>query len=85
MMKKKAQHIARGGHYDGLLSSVSELLEQARRASAQTINAILTAAYWEIGRRIVEFQQSGKGRAEYGEQVLHRLSIDLTKEIWAGV
>ena len=84
MTKNKAKHIALGRHYEGLLSSVSELLEQARHTSGRTINAILTATYWEIGRRIVEFQQSGKGRAEYGEQGLKRLAIDLTKRFGRG-
>jgi hypothetical protein len=37
----------------------------------------MTATYWEIGRRIVEFEQGGKVRAEYGERLLARLSQDL--------
>jgi hypothetical protein len=36
--------------YDGLLTAVSELLEQARHAAARSVNQILTATYWEIGR-----------------------------------
>jgi len=64
--------------YDGLLSSLSNLLEDARSAAARTINAILTTTYWEVGRRIVEFEQGGKVRAGYGEALLHRLADDLT-------
>jgi len=64
--------------YSGLLGGVSELLEAARRTSARAVNALMTATYWEIGRRIVEFEQSGKARAEYGEQLLKRLAEDLT-------
>ncbi|MHB8902153.1 MAG: PDDEXK nuclease domain-containing protein [Thermoguttaceae bacterium] len=64
--------------YDSLLSEISELLDKARRTSVRTVNSILTAAYWEIGRRIVEFEQGGKSRAEYGEGLLRRLSQDLT-------
>ena len=45
-------------------------LERARRMSARSVNSILTATYWEIGRRIVEFEQGGKARAEYGEALL---------------
>jgi hypothetical protein len=40
--------------------------------------AILTATYWEIGRQIVEFEQGGKSRAEYGDELLARLAADLT-------
>ena len=60
--------------YDEVLSGVVELLEQARRAAARAVNAIMTATYWEIGRRIVEFEQGGEARAGYGEQLLERLA-----------
>ena len=59
--------------YGGLLTGISDLLDQARRMSARTVNNIITATYWEIGRRIVEYEQGGKARAEYGEAVLKRL------------
>ena len=59
--------------YGGLLTGISDLLDQARRTSARTVNNILTATYWEIGRRIVEYEQGGKARAEYGEELLERL------------
>ena len=52
---------------------------RARRSAARAINAILTAAYWEIGRRIVEHEQGGKERAGYGEALLVRLAADLTR------
>ena len=65
------------GGYGRLVSDISGLLEQARRGAARSVNAILTATYWEIGRRIVEHQQGGAARAEYGEEVLARLSKDL--------
>jgi uncharacterized protein DUF1016 len=41
-------------------------------------------AYWEIGRRIVEHEQAGKERAAYGEEILTRLSADLTKRFGRG-
>ena len=69
---------ARPGEYERLVTTISGLLEQARRGVARSANAILTATYWEIGRRIVEHEQGGKERAEYGEALLARLSKDLT-------
>ena len=66
------------GDYGQLVSDISGLLEQARRGAARTVNAILTATYWEIGRRIVEHEQGGKATSEYGEKLLERLSTDLT-------
>ena len=64
--------------YAGLVTGISDLLEHARRMSARSVNSILTATYWEIGRRIVEFEQGGKARAEYGEELWKRLAADLT-------
>lgn len=66
--------------YGELVSEISGLLEQARRGVARSVNAILTATYWEIGRRIVEHEQGGKARAGYGEELLVRLGNDLTKQ-----
>jgi hypothetical protein len=44
----------------------------------------MTATYWEIGRRIVEFEQGGEKRAESGKELLRRLSSDLTKRFGRG-
>ena len=49
--------------YGRLVLNISGLLEQARRMSARSINSILTATYWEIGRRIMEYEQHGQERA----------------------
>ena len=70
--------------YDRLLADMVRLLEDARRTSARAVNAVMTATYWEIGRRIVEFEQGGKRRAEYGEVLLMRLSDDLTARFGRG-
>jgi hypothetical protein len=70
--------------YDAMLSGVAGLLEEARRTSARAVNAIMTATYWEIGRRIVEFEQGGKDRAGYGEELLQRLSDDLAARFGRG-
>ncbi len=56
-----AARVTAGGHpYRGLVGGIEALLEQARRTSARTVNAIMTATYWEVGRRIVEYEQGGK-------------------------
>ena len=70
--------------YDVLMGGIAEVLEQSRRTSARAINSILTATYWEIGRRIVEFEQGGEARAEYGAELLKRLSGDLTARFGRG-
>ena len=65
--------------YQQVLSEIQQLVQQARVASARSVNAIMTATYWEIGRRIVQMEQKGKTRAEYGEALIRKLSTDLTK------
>lgn len=70
--------------YDGLLSGMVSLIKEARRVSARTVNAIITATYWEMGRRIVENEQSGRRRAGYGEALLKKLSADLTSKFGRG-
>jgi len=70
--------------YGDLVGGIASVLEAARRASARAVNAVMTATYWEIGRRIVEYEQGGKERAEYGEAVLARLSDDLTSRYGRG-
>jgi predicted nuclease of restriction endonuclease-like (RecB) superfamily len=70
--------------YGAMLSGVAGLLEEARRTSARAVNAIMTATYWEIGRRIVEYEQGGKGRAQYGVQLLERLALDLGSRFGRG-
>lgn len=70
--------------YTEVLSGVVELLDAARRASARVVNSLMTATYWEMGRRIVEHEQRGEHRAEYGEEMLSRLSIDLTRRFGRG-
>jgi len=70
--------------YSGLIRDLSGLLESARRAAVRAINAVMTATYWEIGRRIVEFEQGGEKRAEYGADLLETLAADLTRRFGRG-
>ncbi|MEK6876584.1 MAG: DUF1016 N-terminal domain-containing protein, partial [Nanoarchaeota archaeon] len=85
---KRKDTVVRESHqiagYETILSDVAKLLESARRASVRTTNAIMTATYWEIGRRIVEFEQKGTKRAEYGKALLKQLSQDLTTRFKRG-
>lgn len=70
--------------YTDFASDITILLDEARRQAVRSVNAIITATYWEIGRRIVEFEQRGKQRAKYGEELLARLSLDLTVRFGRG-
>jgi predicted nuclease of restriction endonuclease-like (RecB) superfamily len=70
--------------YSEIQAGIVALLETARRAIARSINAAMTAAYWEIGRRIVEFEQGGAERAAYGDALVERLAQDLTQSFGRG-
>jgi predicted nuclease of restriction endonuclease-like (RecB) superfamily len=70
--------------YHGFLRRISELLDQTRRATVRVTNVILTTTYWEVGRQIVEFEQSGQARAEYGDELLKRLGRDLSARFGRG-
>ena len=70
--------------YGYLQTDIAELLRQARGLAVRNVNAVMTASYWEIGRRIVEAEQKGKRRAAYGEQLIQQLAVDLTQEFGRG-
>jgi hypothetical protein len=63
--------------YDAVYAGLVDLLESARRAAARSVNAVMAATHWEIGRRVIEYEQGGSDRAGYGEGMLKRLSEDL--------
>jgi predicted nuclease of restriction endonuclease-like (RecB) superfamily len=79
-MKKKIISI----NYHHFLSDIQQLLRQARSTAARSVNSVMNATYWEVGRRIVIFEQKGEIRAGYGEELLQRLSDDLTKNLGRG-
>ncbi len=70
--------------YEAVHGGIVDLLQSARVAAARSVNALMTASYWEIGRRIVEAEQGGNARAEYGKQLISRLSEDLTLQFGRG-
>ena len=74
----------RNAPYQAVFGDVSKIIDAARDSAARSVNAAMTAAYWLIGRRIVEFEQSGEERAEYGAALIERLSEDLTGRFGRG-
>ena len=70
--------------YRAVFGDVSKIIDAARDSAARSVNAAMTAAYWLVGRRIVEFEQSGEERAEYGASLIERLAEDLTVRFGRG-
>jgi predicted nuclease of restriction endonuclease-like (RecB) superfamily len=67
-----------------LSKKISNLLVEARKRVLQTVNHTMVLTYFEIGRMIIEEEQNGKERADYGKQLLSDLSQTLTKEFGKG-
>ncbi|WP_396190831.1 YhcG family protein [Flavobacterium sp.] len=67
-----------------LFQQVVVLLQNAQQQVLRTVNSTMTYTYFEIGRMIVEEEQNGKERAEYGKQILKGLSQQLTNEFGKG-
>ena len=84
-MKGKRETLVRSEDgYGAVLEDVVRWVEAARSATARSVNAIMTATYWTIGRRIVEQEQKGAARADYGEELVVRLSRDLKSRFGRG-
>jgi len=70
--------------YNQLIESIGAILKEARSRIATAVNTTLVKTYWNIGRYIVEFEQNGSERAEYGSNLLGRLSADLSHQYGKG-
>lgn len=82
--KTKLQDSSPMAGYEEVLADVVKLLESGRKAAAWSVNSIMTPTYWLIGRRIVEFNQHGQRRAQYGKKLIVQLSADLKNRYGQG-
>ncbi len=70
--------------YRDVLGGLVTLIESARRAAARSVNTVMTATYFLVGRAIVEHEQKGATRASYGQHLLERLGADLASRFGRG-
>lgn len=70
--------------YSQLVNDIGTMLSDARKQLAVAVNNVLVETYWNIGKHIVEYEQNGNERAEYGSGLLNRLSRDLTERYGRG-
>ncbi|MBU0615174.1 MAG: DUF1016 family protein [Nanoarchaeota archaeon] len=71
-------------NYKNLLGNISSLLEDGRKRVIREVNNIIVNTYWNIGKQIVEFEQEGKEKAEYGQRLLKTLGHDLSLKYGKG-
>jgi DUF1016 N-terminal domain len=76
-MEKRISRVQRNT-YDGLIERISTSYTTAQSKTAKAINEYLVGAYWEIGKYIIEYEQKGREKAEYGKKLLEDLSKDLS-------
>lgn len=76
--------VAGGDGVNELIHEIRELIQSARRSAAHSVDLIQVLTNFEIGRRIVEHEQGGEERAEYGKALLKELSGALTAEFGRG-
>jgi len=69
---------------DVLFSQIKAVLDEARTKISRSVNSAMVQAYWDVGKYIVEYEQQGEQRAEYGKNVINDLSARLTKEYGSG-
>jgi len=67
-----------------LFQRVAEIIDGARGRLARAVNSAMVEAYWETGREIVEIEQAGEPRADYGAQLIERLSRHMTERFGTG-
>ena len=70
---------------ESFIGDIKRLVEQGRNAAYGAVNAVMIETYWRIGQRIVEQEQNGKERAEYGTQLIEMLSEELTNPTARGL
>ena len=64
--------------YTSLIEQIGGLLQQGRRQAVYAVNNAMVQTYWQTGKYIVEYEQGGSAKSEYGSKLLDRLSKDLT-------
>ena len=83
-MKKTRHPIEHSSRSSDLFARVVSILEQARSHAARSVNHTMVLAYWQVRREIVQEQQQGKTRADYGKRIIESLSEKLTTRYGRG-
>lgn len=81
---EKTLPAGQASNYRALLERVSDVLERARHNTVRQINTIIVETYWQIGKLIIEEEQRGRHRANYGDELITRLAADLSQKFGRG-
>ena len=78
------KQVSKNEHYENLLKQIAATYQQGQQSATIAVNAHLVNTYWAIGQYIVEYEQGGKERAEYGNALIKNLSRDLVLNLGRG-
>ncbi len=73
-----------GKKISSIIADIKNIIEQGRREAYSSVGSIMIETYWQIGKRIVEEEQGGLERAVYGDQLIDKLSKQLTHDYGEG-
>ena len=80
-MNNEIQSIEQRSDMESLYSSIRSILDNARKRAYSAVNFAMVESYWKIGQSIVEHEQHGEARADYGKGLLKELAARLTQEL----
>lgn len=83
-MSKSELYLASTKEEQQFYDDVRSILQTARNSAYKSVNSIMSKAYWDIGKRIVEQEQNGTDRAKYGDYIIRKLSKELSGEFGTG-
>lgn len=66
------------------IEDIRQIIDNGRKAAYLSVNAVMVQTYWNIGKRIVEEEQNGKERADYGKKIIKQLAAELSFEYGNG-
>ena len=78
MANEMSKELNINNNYSDLLSQIATVYKQGQHSATIAVNTALVETYWQIGKYIVEFEQKGKQKAEYGTALIDNLSKDLS-------
>lgn len=78
------KEVSQNEYYEKLLAEITNVYQKGRQSAVIAVNSHLVNTYWLIGQYIVEYEQGGKERAEYGKSLINKLSKDLTEKLGRG-
>lgn len=80
----RKQNNIQPSNISSFIADIKQIVNTGRMSAYSAVNATMIATYWNIGRRIIEEEQHGKERAEYGTELIKMLAKELTHEFGAG-